>query len=246
MKTLLTILFALAACPVFAAVTPLNATGDEDSVFNCNDCSITASWGGGSCPNGYVVVTVSAFDPEGDTITSATYNGNAMTEHAKNIRNGSSSYWVSQFGYKLGAGGDTTDRTVALDTSASLNFVLFHSNMYCGVDQTTPTRTIYTNNGIATTATVTVVDSASGDLVVDGLTSHPGTNPIAVGASQTERTNHYEASKFTAGTSDEPATGASTVMSWSLTGAVNYYAIIATALVPSVSTRRAVAPVVLQ
>jgi hypothetical protein len=225
---LLALLFL--ASPSWAEITHHNAVGDEDQVNSCTSCSATATWGGGTCANGYVVVATTYQDGTPGQVTGATYNGNAMTALATHI--GAGQYRVSLFGYALGASGDTTDRTVAVTTSEELNQVNFHHNMYCGVDQATPVGTVYTANGTTEPETVTVADSTSGDMVVDAIAAHPTMDPLTKDASQTERTYHLTGGNHVGGTSDETATGANTVMSWS-SGTNANWGIIAVALQPA-------------
>lgn len=99
---------------------------------------------------------------------------------------------------------------------------------YTGVDQSTPSRARSTNtlSGQSSpfTATVTVTTSQNGDLIVDAMwaaDNTAATNPtIAVDASQTSRIEIEGATiGFEAyGMSEEAATGANTVMSWTVSG----------------------------
>lgn len=74
-------------------------------------------------------------------------------------------------------------------------------------------RTVYTNTP-ASAPTVTVVDSQSGDLVIDSAVTF--NTSIAVGAGQTSRVevDNGAGSTISWGVSTESATGGNTVMSW--------------------------------
>ena len=100
-------------------------------------------------------------------------------------------------------------------------------------------RTIYEANASDAAPTITVVDSVLNDLVVDIIGNAPNSSvtpqTAAVGGSQTQRSNHFQASaakEARESTSEESASGANTVMSWTLGGAQRW-AIIATALKPA-------------
>ena len=93
-------------------------------------------------------------------------------------------------------------------------------------------RTVYTAYQNATPATVTVVDSVSGDLVIDCIHVYDATT-LTAGGSQTELQRGGNASRIYA-VSTQPATGGNTVMSWPPDDS-DYYAQGAVALVPSAS-----------
>lgn len=99
-------------------------------------------------------------------------------------------------------------------------------------------RTIYSNNsagGAGTGPTVTVVDSASGDLVVDSAVTLNAT--ITVGTGQTSRAEDdaIAGGGSSGGVSTESATGGNTVMSW--TGG-SFWACGATALIAAAAAGR--------
>lgn len=90
-------------------------------------------------------------------------------------------------------------------------------------DQSTPNGTVATATGSGTTATVNAT-SAAGELVLDGVgTSDNGANnlTLTVGADQTsnQEVDGADLGFESSGSSRETAAGASTTMSWTISGA---------------------------
>ena len=161
------------------------------------------------------------------TTCTATYNGVSMTQlwNKRDDLNVQSSV-----GFFLIAPATGTN-TVAITLGVAVDISAGGSVSLTGVDQSTAHRTVYTANEAGGGApNVTVVDSQSGDWVLDGAITFSAT--IAVDASQTSRVENDAiaggGSSF--GLSSETATGGNTVMSW--TGG-SFWAIGATAFFPS-------------
>jgi hypothetical protein len=162
--------------------------------------------GGGNVPN--------------RTYSTCTFNGTSMTEKWDLVDGAA---YCRSGGYIMVAP-DAGAHNVVLTVAAAADVLVGYAVGLSGLDQSTPTRTVYT----AVDASVTVVDSEADDLVIDCIASYSTT--VAVGAGQTsqgEDDNPYGNGQ-SYGVSTEVATGASTVMSWT---AGTYYAIGAMALV---------------
>lgn len=144
----------------------------------------------------------------------ATYAGTAMTEH-----------WDATFatfyrhaGYTL-VNPTTGAQTVTATYAGTQGNMRIGVATYTGVDQTTPVGTANIATGNSTTPSVNIT-SASGELVVDGMTQVANANATA-GASQTERWDLAGAEVSVAGS--EEAGAATTTMSWTLPGSTSWH-----------------------
>lgn len=101
---------------------------------------------------------------------------------------------------------------------------------FAGVDQTTPLGTIQFEEGNGSNPTITDdVSSGSGEIVLDHvIVSYNATRTIAVGASQSEKSNHYDTGYSDANSSRQATSiedgAATTTMSWTGSGGFIYYA----------------------
>lgn len=156
-----------------------------------------------------------------DTVDTVTFNGDSLTEKWEQRDTGASTYTCA--GYLMVAP-DAGAHNVVATFSRSQAVAWGGAVGLSGLHQTTPNRTVYK----AADKTITVVDSQSGDLVIDCCVTYNLT--IAVGAGQTSQieTDSVAGGNMSIGISTEPASGASTVMSWT---AGDYNAIGAMALV---------------
>lgn len=109
-----------------------------------------------------------------------------------------------------------------------------------GVDQTTPVGTPATANGTATPATVTVGSVGADDMLVDSMVTNVSTG-ASVGADQTLRNTDVTQDKCYQ--SSQPGT-AGGVMSWTLTGALDFWGIGAIAFKPVAASGLAI-PIVM-
>ena len=188
--------------------------------------SLTFSYTAGG--NGLFVGIASQGSPP--TITSVTFNADPMVE-----------LWDVPSDDTIIAGGgyimvapDAGAHNVVITISETPDLLWGAAVGLDGLDQTTPNRTVYTENLSTTSpAAVTVADSESGDLVIESTTCNVST--ITVGSGQTVRAqdNAIGGGGQSAGTSTEPASGANTVMSWTFAGGPLRLVVGATALVAS-------------
>lgn len=116
--------------------------------------------------------------------------------------------------YGLVAPTETTANVVGTISGASFFTRLGNTSRF-GVDQTTPNRSYFSFTSPSTsTPSITVTDSQNTDVVADCLIT---AQAPTVGAGQTQRIN--TGNPATQAQSDESASGANTVMSWSLAAA---------------------------
>jgi hypothetical protein len=169
----------------------------------------------------FVGVGLNTSDPDINTVT---FNGDSLTEkwEQKDTEGG-----VSACAGYIMVAPDAGAHNVVVTLSVSTGYIWAGAVGLTGLDQVTPTRTAYKSavSG-AGGPTVTVVDSVSGDLVIDSVVTYNDT--IAVGGGQTSRAEEDGLSSRSYGISTEIAAGADTVMNW--TGGT-YWAIGAMALV---------------
>ena len=165
-------------------------------------------------------VGVVATDAGSNTYT-ATFNGDGMTQKWTQQETGAGT--CRSVGFIMVAP-DAGAYNVVVTASGSVTMIWGGAVGLDGLDQTTPTRTVYK----VADKTVTVVDSVSGDLIIDTCGTYNST--IAVGAGQTSRVEEdaFGEGSISMGLSTESAVGANTVMSW--TGGT-YSAIGAMALI---------------
>ena len=143
------------------------------------------------------------------TVTSITYGGTALTKI------GSSNVRMGVELWRLVAPTVGTANIVA-NWSGSSDMVGW-SGSFTNVNQTSPTGSIYKNNGSSTTPSVTVV-SAVGDLVIDTLSTKGDANSTSLGAGQTLICSGALGTGGSdgRGASSSEAGAASVTMSWTL------------------------------
>lgn len=129
--------------------------------------------------------------------------------------------------------------TVQVTLNPGVNYVVGGSVSFNGVNQTTPTRVFTRNSGTSTTPTVTVA-SATGDVVLDTVSTTFSGAILTANASQTERWNGKVASCFgglnSIGAGSTKAGATSTTMSWTQSGGSQPWAIGAVSIVPLAPT----------
>lgn len=173
-----------------------------------------------SCTLLRVAVTV----PAGVTITASSSVDGSMTSHGS-IENGSAAK-VEIF--RLIS--PTVGAHVITITPNSSVVAAARSISFTGGDTTTPLGTSYTSAINTSTPSVTVIDSASGDIVIDDWAYTAGGQSPTPGGGQTEDTFSTNGNfDIRLRGSHESATGASTVASWTTTSAIDI-AMIATAV----------------
>lgn len=165
MKKVLIILVLLFPVFAFAAITR-----DTNSTINTTNDPVTwTHTGSTSTPPSVGVVGIFVNDAGGDTISSVTWGGTAMTQVRKHT-NGSGSY----YSYYIGSTSqDLSDaRTISVDLTAS-ELVRAVSETYTGTDTTTPVNVSVTStNGatpITTNFTPTVANTYQYNFVIDNV-----------------------------------------------------------------------------
>lgn len=173
-----------------------------------------------------VLVVSLSFTPSAETVSSVTYNGDALTV-AGTITNGD----VKICKYVI----------IAPDTGANNIVATFSGDVsavggavsYTGAHQTNPVGTLVSATGSDDAPTV-AASSAAGEIVEDVLGVHDALGPPfgTVGASQTERWNDITNTLLVLGAGSTEAGTGSVTMSWSLTAAATW-AIIALPIKPT-------------
>lgn len=169
--------------------------------------------------DGYILVGVSCWDNDFPTaaLGSATFDGSAMTALAGSGLSGDGGdYEVRLFGLAIGdkAAGDYT---FSLALNETVLDVVSTAVIYNNVHQTTSVGTgvaAEDTGGASTTATVTAT-TATGEVVVDYLSTFTGTP--SEGANQTVRGTTTGASDLQDGKMSEQAGADGGVMSWTVT-----------------------------
>jgi hypothetical protein len=168
------------------------------------------------------------------TISGCTHNSNAMTE-MWNVVNTTFSLNVRSAGFVIATGTDVNvSRTVlcTFNTTVGDGNALYTSS-YSGVNQSTPYRTASTNTGLtdAGTATVTVANAVTGDVVVDGMftyTTTPGTSSTTLRSSN----SNLFGEQTSMATSTAASTGSQVMSYTSLPAGGNTWAIGAAPIRP--------------
>lgn len=200
----------------------LDATGSQ-----LNQTSVAAlSWSHTCTGSDRVLFVGVAYQSGAGTTCTATYNSVSMTQiwNKRDDLNVQSSVGFVLIAPATGA------NTVAITLGATVDAAAGGSVSLTGVDQSTAHRTVYTNNEAGGgSPNVTVVDSQSGDWVLDCAVTFAAT--IAVGTSQTSRVENDAISGggSSFGISTETAAGGNTAMTWTggsfwATGATAFFA----------------------
>lgn len=171
--------------------------------------------------NRLLLVTVSRF-PSANTISSLTYNGDALTKLDTQI---DADDQAVEIWYLVNP--DTGTNNIVGNLTAGTEIVLGFTSWTC-VNQSTPLGTQAKAAGSGTTPSVNV-SSASGELVIDAVETFGGT--LSVGAGQTQRINRNDGAGFLLGTSTEAGAGTVT-MSWTKS-ASSSWAIIGVPIKPA-------------
>lgn len=163
-----------------------------------------------------------------DSISVVSYNGTDLTQ-----------LWSKQagagvalsLGYMM-VNPSTGSNNVIVTFSASTAFE-FVMVALLGTDTSSVAathRTVYTASDVANGPSVTVADSQSGDLVIDGCVNYNVGLTVGAGQTVTQQQDSFQGSSRSMGSSTESASGANTVMSWTATTAA-FNATGATALI---------------
>ena len=115
-----------------------------------------------------------------------------------------------------------TGAAVTTVTMTAFNYFEISAGIstYYNVDQSTPLTGFVTNTGTGTTASVDVPNTASTDLVVDGVYFY--TADATVDESQDERWRVFNASFMGSGSSTEAGDGSTVTMSWGLGSSIEW------------------------
>jgi predicted ribosomally synthesized peptide with SipW-like signal peptide len=181
--------------------------------------------------NRYLVVGVSINNENSGTVSSVTYNGQALTSlgTATNGTNARVEMWGM-----LAPPTGTHNIVVTLSTSQRFTA---GAVSFTGVHQTTPLGTLVSNTGTSLSASV-AASSASGEVVVDVVAKKNSDSTLTVGADQTQRwnevtTNSTTSNNVVGAASTEPG-AASVTMSWFISGGSSRpWAIVAIPLKPA-------------
>lgn len=243
MKTLLVLLFSI--LPLFAQRFPPGAlvsskaaaaAGGGSIAFDAastatavvNASSIT--WSHTCTGTDRALIVAIGFYDASVTVSGVTYNGVAMTEEWDTVDTTFSA--ARSAGYSLAAPA-TGANNIVVTFSAAADVGAAGASSWTGVQQSDPTRTAYTANGYDDTnpygATVTVVDSASGDVVVDSVFTFTPT--VVANLTTRSETDNAGGDNKSHGHQSTAASGASTVMSWNI-GAESTWVIGAISLIP--------------
>lgn len=121
------------------------------------------------------VVAIISWQFTAATVNGCTWNGSAMTQMWNFRETGASISGSAGFIIPTGTG-DGTSKTVTCTFSATVTDSYGLTTMsFSGVNQTTPARTAFTNSVTGSTVTsvsVSVTNSTSGDIVVDGCSGY--------------------------------------------------------------------------
>ena len=172
-------------------------------------------------------------DTAGTLPASATYNGHAMTQlwNARNtlgsLAYGGSSAWI----YANGTGDGT-----AHPAAVTLGFTTYSARLdvlvFGGVNQSTPNRTcptVVTADTSSGSASITVANAVSGDMVVDGM--NISGSATGVTSTKTSRKLTFDGNNVTGATSTAAATG-STAMGYTFAASEKMVTLGACALIP--------------
>jgi hypothetical protein len=118
-----------------------------------------------------------------------------------------------------------TFATVPVIGNPFVNYAVGGSITFDGVSQAIPNGTFFPSSGSSDSPTVIVTDSVNGDVVLDTLAVSPTAVFVAPGMGQVERWDgqQYFGNAFDIGAgSTEPATSATTTMSWIMSAPDNW------------------------
>jgi hypothetical protein len=173
--------------------TPTQVTDYGSSLTFSHTCGGNGLFVGAGSPN------------DATTFSSITFNGDSLTEKWDE------GYSMQDVAGYIMVAPDAGAHNVVVTATATA-WLWAGAVGLTGLHQSTPTRTAYAASGGSGGPTVTVVDSQSGDLVIDCAGVEQTT--ITVGAGQTSILKQEGMVGRSYGISTEPASGANTVMSW--------------------------------
>jgi hypothetical protein len=183
--------------------------------------TITLSHTVGTGENRLLLVGVSLRDR---TVTSVNYGGVAMTLVGSRANGTNSIIYIYRL---LNPTSGTANISVVLNGAPGKGAAVGAID-YSGVDQSTPLGTFASASGWTSSPSLSV-SSASGQMVFDVLSVRQ-TTALTPGAGQTERWD-FSRGEIRSGASTEPATSATTTMSW--TSGLGYWAIGGVAIRPA-------------
>jgi len=196
----------------------------------CSSISWTHNVGSGS--NGILVVGVSW---EGTVVPTVAFGATMMTPLGDHINNNDKVH-VGLWSLPVSSG---ASGTVLVTFSTPLNFIVGGSASYFNV-ASTGTVSSADNTPPATTTASDLVATSAGDLIVDTLgiaNTRVTLTASPTGLGQTHRWNSGSLSNagslsFLGAGSDQPASGSSVTMSWSISPA-SFWSLIAVPLIPT-------------
>lgn len=216
---------------VLGTASHVSAAIAQDATAGTSAVTVASiSWSHVTASGGVLVVTVGY--QGASTTVAATYNSVSMTQ-----------LWNKRDDIDLqGTAGfvlhnpSTGSNTVAVTFGATVDLAAGGSVSYTGVVNSSAAathRTVYTaneSNTPGTTATVTVADSQSGDLVLNSVIIFSGAG-ITSGQTSVVEADPISGGSSAYGMGSASASGANTVMSWTSGG--SFWAIGATSFIPS-------------
>jgi hypothetical protein len=154
------------------------------------------------------------------SITTATYNGTALTKYAENL-NGQL-YSALYYLIAPATGANNIVVTATVGGGATIDDFFIQGSSYTGVDQTTGVDASATGGSYGTTATASVTTVADNCEVVDSVI-HYGSAAITKGANQTLLSSDTSNSAVGSSYLTTPKTPAgSTSMTWTWTGSADW------------------------
>ena len=178
----------------------------------------------GNLTNGYIIVSFSYY---GGTITSATFDGAAMTLLESHAYSVDTPQQCAIFGLAVGnKAAGTYTISVSASSGAEFNGI---SSAFNNVHQSISTGGATSAEGVGTDVSVTV-SSATGETVVDHVNSYSNAS-WTVGSNQTAI--YTDTTGLTDGASSYEVGASSVIMSWTKSNAATPWIICAVALKPS-------------
>ena len=185
---------------------------------------------GSTGANRALFVGISYFNDDGETVTSVTYGGQALTQV------GTANQWTYArvYVYRLlnpptGANTLTVNWNANVDRGAVVGAVT-----YANVNQATPTGTFAGSSGYSGTPSVTVAGAAGRTMF--GVVGGRSTRDYSVTGGGTQLWSQRPFSGYTAGSGQSKAGAASVVLSWS--GSTAYWAAGGVSIIPAALTNQ--------
>ena len=194
---------------VFDAATSDNGT--FDTVFPAVVLTV------GALTSRILVIDIARIDGT-ETISSVAVNGSTtgvVFYGFKEFNDGARQRRIDRY-YKLNPASGSNSVVVALSGQTNAWSVGLHS--WSGVDQTTPFGTIASASADSVGPITVNVSTSAGQVVLDAAVWGTSGQTVTVGAGQNQRINNGATAVAAIAVSEETAGGASTTMSWTLSG----------------------------